>query len=100
MNYHRPCLFAQVETDAEGEKRKVDRTTDIRTPCEVLQALTEAERYLRPGETFAELHASASAAPPRWSRRTQRLDLPPSLPGTSPSGHGDGHFPFAEKADI
>ena len=61
LNYHRPCLFAHVETDAKGKQRKTYRQADIRTPYEALKALPEAERYLRPGVTFAELDREAYA---------------------------------------
>lgn len=37
-----------METDADGKQRKAYRSADIRTPYEVLKALTEAKRYLRP----------------------------------------------------
>ena len=61
LNYHRPCLFAHVETDAKGKQRKTYRQADIRTPYEALKALPEAESYLRPGVTFAELDRAAYA---------------------------------------
>ena len=61
LNYHRPCLFAHVETDAKGKQRKTYRQADIRTPYEALKALPEAESYLRPGVTFAELDREAYA---------------------------------------
>lgn len=48
LNYHYPRLFAHVETDADGKQRKACRSADIRKPYEVLKALTEAKRYLRP----------------------------------------------------
>ena len=61
LNYHRPCLFPRVETDAKGKQRKAYRQADIRTPYERLKALPEAEGYLRPGVTFAELDREALA---------------------------------------
>ena len=42
LNYHRPCLFPRVETDAKGKRRKAYRQADIRMPYERLKALPEA----------------------------------------------------------
>ena len=61
LNYHRPCLFPHVETDAKGKRRKAYRQADIRTPYERLKALPEAARYLKPGTSFAELDREAHA---------------------------------------
>ena len=61
LNYHRPCLFPRVETDAKGKQRKAYRQADIRTPYEALRGLPEAERYLRAGVTFAALDEEAHA---------------------------------------
>ena len=52
LNYHRPCLFPRVETDAKGKQR---------TPYERLKALPEAASHLRPGTSFAELDREAHA---------------------------------------
>ena len=60
-NYHRPCLFPHVETDAKGKRSKTSRQADIRPPYEALKALPEAESYLRLGVTFAELDREAYA---------------------------------------
>lgn len=60
LNYHRPCLFGHVETDAKGKRRKASRQADIRPPYEALRAL-EVASYLRPGVTFAELDREAYA---------------------------------------
>ena len=47
--------------DAKGKQRTTYRQADIRTPYEALKALPEAESYLRPGVTFAELDRAAHA---------------------------------------
>ena len=52
LNYHHPCLFA---TEAR------DRQRDVATPYEKLQCLPDAERFLKPGVTFAELDKVAFA---------------------------------------
>lgn len=57
LNYHRPCGFATIKTDARGKERKM---YDIyQTPYERLRSLPDAERYLAPGMTFAQLDAIA-----------------------------------------
>ena len=61
LNYHWSCLFAHVETDAKGKRRKTYRQADIRTPYEVLRALPEVASYLRLGVTFAGLVREAYA---------------------------------------
>jgi len=61
LNYHRPCLFAHVETDAKGKRSKTYRQADIRPPYEALKALPGAESYLCPAVTFAELGREAYA---------------------------------------
>lgn len=57
LNYHRPCGFATVTTDARGKEKKI---YDIYlTPYEKFKSLPDAERYLKPGITLAELDAIA-----------------------------------------
>ena len=57
LNYHRPCGFATITTDARGKEKKI---YDLYlTPYEKLKSLPDAERYLKPGITFAELDAIA-----------------------------------------
>ena len=60
LNFHRPCLFATALADANGKLRKVYR--DVATPYERLKSLDAAERFLKPGVTFAALDAQAHAA--------------------------------------
>ena len=61
INYHRPCLFATPVTDADGRVRKVYRDDDVATPHERLQSIDGAERFLKPGVSFAALDAEANA---------------------------------------
>ena len=44
VNYHRPCLFAQVELDERGRQRRCYRYEDVQTPYEKLKSLPDAEQ--------------------------------------------------------
>ena len=61
LNFHRPCLFATTVADANGKLRKVYRDRDVATPYERLKSLDAAERFLKPGVSFAALDAQAHA---------------------------------------
>lgn len=53
LNYHRPCAFAVYEPDKNGKLRKKYKTR--MTPYEKLKSLPDAEKYLKPNFSFAEL---------------------------------------------
>ena len=61
LNRHRPCLFATPVADADGRIRKVCRDRDAATPYERLRSIDGAERFLKPGVSFAALDAEANA---------------------------------------
>ena len=61
LNFHRPCFFATITTDARGKVVKRYRYEHMMTPYEKLKSLPEASRYLRPGLTFDELDREALA---------------------------------------
>ncbi len=61
INFHRPCLFAETITDARGRQRKRYPYKLMMTPYEKLKSLREAEQYLKPGITFQDLDARATA---------------------------------------
>ncbi len=61
LNYHHPCLFATEVRDAKGKVRRRYRRQDVATPYEKLKSLPDAERFLKPGVTFARLDAVAYA---------------------------------------
>ena len=61
LNRHRPCLFATPVADADGRIRKVYRDRDVATPYERLKSIDGAERFLKPGISFAALDAEANA---------------------------------------
>lgn len=62
LNFHRPCGFATVTTDARGRRRRRYPAQDYATPFERFCQLPEAARFLRPGLTLASLQRTAAAA--------------------------------------
>jgi len=60
VNFHRPCLFAETITDAKGRQRKRYPYKLMMTPYEKLKSLHQAEQFLKPGITFAQLDAQAT----------------------------------------
>ena len=61
VNFHRPCLFAETITDAKGRQRKRYPYKLMMTPYEKLKSLHEAEQFLKPDITFAQLDTQARA---------------------------------------
>ena len=61
LNYHRPCFFPTEEIDARGRLRKRYRYENMMTPYEKLKSLPNSHHYLKPGLTFKQLDADASA---------------------------------------
>ena len=61
INFHRPCLFAETITDARGRQHKRYPYKLMMTPYEKLKSLHQAEQYLKPGITFQDLDARATA---------------------------------------
>ena len=55
INFHRPCFFPTTTTDTKGRQRKRYRPDDLRTPYEHLKQLPDADAFLKPGMTFAQL---------------------------------------------
>ena len=53
LNRHRPRLFATPVADADGRSRKACRDRDVATPYERLKSIDGAERFLKPGISFA-----------------------------------------------
>ncbi len=61
VNFHRPCLFAETITDPKGRQRKRYPYKFMMTPYEKLKSLPNAQQFLKPGISFAQLDALASA---------------------------------------
>lgn len=61
LNYHRPCFFPEIRTDAKGKERKIYPYENLMTPYEKLKSLPRAKQYLKPGVSFATLDRIAGA---------------------------------------
>jgi len=59
LNFHRPCGFATVSLDARGRRRRQYKQADYATPYEKLKSLEQAEQYLKPNLSFAQLDSIA-----------------------------------------
>jgi transposase InsO family protein len=59
LNYHRPCGYATVTVDARGKRRYP--VEDYATPYEKFRSLPQASQYLKPGITFKQMDAWATA---------------------------------------
>jgi len=73
LNFHRPCFFPETITDDKGRERKRYPYQSLTTPYEKLKSLPNAEAYLKPGISFAQLDAIAFAESDNAAaRRLQR----------------------------
>ena len=61
INFHRPCLFAEIIVDVKGRIRKRYPYQLMMTPYEKLKSLNSPEQFLKPGITFKQLDAQAHA---------------------------------------
>jgi hypothetical protein len=61
LNFHRPCGYATVTTNARGKRKRTYRHKDYRTPYEKLRSLPDWEKSLKPGITAEMLRRQASA---------------------------------------
>ncbi|MEM7494928.1 MAG: integrase [Myxococcota bacterium] len=59
VNYHRPCFFPVVKTDAKGKQYKSYPYASMMTPYDKLKSLPQAHGFLKPGLTFDQLDAKA-----------------------------------------
>jgi hypothetical protein len=48
VNFHRPCGFATVQSNARGKRKRVYRPQDYQTPYEKLCSLKNWQQYLKP----------------------------------------------------
>ena len=55
LNYHRPCFFPEITTDAKGRQRRRYPYRYMNTPYERLKQVTDATTFLKPGHTFTQL---------------------------------------------
>ena len=61
LNFHRPCFFPHEETDDKGRIRRRYCHADVMTPYEKLKSLPDAADCLKPGTTFDQPDATATA---------------------------------------
>lgn len=61
LNYHRPCGFAQIHTDAKGHRQRHYATADYATPYETLRSLPDSHRFLKDGMRWEQLNQIAYA---------------------------------------
>ncbi len=61
LNFHRPCFFPETITDAKGKQKKRYRYQHMMTPYDKLKSLPKAHHHLKPGITFKQLDAIATA---------------------------------------
>ncbi|MBV9766267.1 MAG: DDE-type integrase/transposase/recombinase [Acidobacteriaceae bacterium] len=59
LNFHRPCGFATIRTDARGKRNRVYPHQDYRTPYEKLRSLADWQKYLKTGIDAAQLERNA-----------------------------------------
>ena len=59
INYHRPCFFPVIETDAKGKQRRRYPYDAMMTPYEKFKSLPNATSYLKSDLTFETLDAQA-----------------------------------------
>ena len=59
INYHRPCFFPVIKTNAKGKQVKTYPYEAMMTPFEKFKSLDDAHQYLKPGITMEELDAIA-----------------------------------------
>ena len=60
LNFHRPCGYATVVTNARGKRRRTYRHKDYRTPYEKLTSLPQWEKSLKEGITAHMLQQQAT----------------------------------------
>ncbi|HEY7616992.1 MAG TPA: hypothetical protein VH744_09330 [Terriglobales bacterium] len=76
LNFHRPCGYATVVTNARGKRKRRYRHQDYQTPYEKLTSLPEWEKSLKAGITPALLERQATARSDiEAARRMQKAKL-------------------------
>lgn len=59
LNFHRPCGFATIRTDARGKRKRVYPHNDYRTPYEKLCSLEKWQQHLKSGIEPSQLDRQA-----------------------------------------
>lgn len=78
LNFHRPCFFPVITTDAQGRQRRRYPLKAVHTPYEKLKAIDAKGRCLKSGITFTDLdklamQVSDSQAAERLNQARQQL---------------------------
>jgi hypothetical protein len=76
LNFHRPCGYATLVTNARGKRKRVYRHKDYQTSYEKLKSLPEWEKSLKDGISPELLHRQAAArSDTEAARRMQKAKL-------------------------
>ena len=76
LNFHRPCGYATVTTNARGKRKRTYRPKDYQTPYEKLTSLPEWEKSLKSEITPELLQRQAAArSDTEAARRMQKAKL-------------------------
>lgn len=59
LNYHRPCGYSTLIRNKKGKEKYIYKPKDYMTPYEKFKSLPNAEQYLKPGISFAQLNKIA-----------------------------------------
>lgn len=59
LNFHRPCGFATIQTNARGKRKRIYPHQNYQTPFEKLRSLPHWQKCLKPGLTATDLHRQA-----------------------------------------
>ena len=59
FTHHRPCHFPVETLGDDGRTAKRYPYANVATPYDKLKSLDHAERFLKPGVSFADLEAAA-----------------------------------------
>lgn len=59
LNFHRPCGFATIRSDARGKRKRVYPHQDYRTPYEKLRSVADWQTYLKAGIDAGQLERQA-----------------------------------------
>jgi hypothetical protein len=55
LNFHRQCAYPTITVDDKGKRKRTYPPDNYKVPYEKLKSLPDAEQYLKPGVTFAQL---------------------------------------------
>ena len=89
LNFHRPCGYATIETNARGKRKPTYPHKNYRTPYEKLTSLKSWEKCLKPGITEVLLKRQAEAlSDTEAARRMQKVKLALLDRCRKPQGHG------------